>query len=63
MPLNQKGSRVFATSGSGYREQYVKKNVKRCENSHEEKVRRRVKENLKNRKTTSYAQRLRSPRI
>ena len=65
MPLNQKGSRVFAGTGSGYTETYLKSKVKRKSKSPKEKkaLKQAMKKREQHKVTVRAAFKLRSPRI
>ncbi len=66
MPLNQKGSRVFEGTGSGYTEEYLNRRVavQRAMPYAERVARKKFEQNLKRHKVTARAAfKLRSPRI
>lgn len=65
MPLNQKGSRVFAGTGSGYTETYLKSRLKKKPKSPSEKkaLKQAMKKREQHKVTARAAFKLRSPRI
>ncbi len=66
MPLNQKGSRVFAGTGSGYTESYLKASLpqKKARSPAERKAIKKFQKNRKRHEVTARAAfKLRSPRI
>ncbi len=66
MPLNQKGSRVFEGTGSGYTEEYLNRRVakQRPMTYSERKARKQAMKKREQHKVTARAAfKLRSPRI
>ena len=66
MPLNQKGSRVFEGTGSGYTEEYLNRRIAKQKplTYTERMARRKFEKNRERHKVSSRAAfKLRSPRI